>query len=58
MDNKLKEYRDKSFMLKMRIALETNPEIKKRLCDEEKEFIKEYRRYVFELRNNEGGKKK
>ena len=45
-------------MLKISIALETNPERKKRLCEEEKEFIKEYRRYVFELRNNEGGKKR
>ena len=49
MDSKLKEYRDKSFEIKMKIVLEPNLEKRKVLINEEKELLKEYRRYAFEL---------
>ena len=58
MDSKLKEYRDKSFEIKMKIVLEPNLEKRKVLINEEKELLKEYRRYAFELKSKEGGKKK
>ena len=58
MDNKLKEYRDRSYDIKMRIVLEPDKLKKKSLIEEEKELLKEYRKYIFELKNKEGGRKK
>ncbi len=58
MDSKLKEYRDKSFELKMKIVLEPDLEKRKLLIEEEKKMLKEYRRYAFELKQKEGGRAK
>ena len=60
MDEKLKEYRDKSYAIKMKIALETDVKKKNMLILEEKELMKEYRKFVFELKNCEykGGRRK
>ena len=60
MNNKLKEYRDKSYEIKMKIALEVDSEKKKQLIEEEKAFLKEYCKFLFDLKNKEsmGGKNK
>ena len=60
MDDKLKEYRDKSYAIKLKIALEPSLEKRKGLLEEEKNLLREYRKYAFDLKIQEfkGGKKR